>query len=228
MGWDATKYDVLSDPHVVWAEAILERLPLSGDETVLDAGCGSGRVTELLVDRLAHGRVIAVDGDPNMVAKTRERFAATERVEVHQQDLLELEVAQPVDAVFSNAVFHWVPDHDTLFRRIHAALKPGGRLVAQCGGHGNIAKVREISGPGPWLYATGEETEERLRAAGFTEARAWLEPWPVVPPEPRAFLATVCLRTVPDAEREAMVDRVLANLGDPPTLDYVRLNIDAS
>ncbi|HEY3019441.1 MAG TPA: methyltransferase domain-containing protein [Solirubrobacteraceae bacterium] len=226
MGWDATTYDVLSDPHVKWAEAVLERLPLRGDETVLDAGCGSGRVTELLVDRLPRGRVIAVDGDANMVAKARERLGG--RAEVAQQDLLELRVEEPVDAIFSNAVFHWVPDHERLFARLHAALRPGGRLVAQCGGHGNIAKVREISGPGPWLYATGEETEARLRAAGFREARAWLEPWPVVPPEPRAFLATVCLRTIPDAERDAMVERVIANLGDPPTLDYVRLNVDAT
>ena len=205
---------------------MLERLPLRGDETVLDAGCGSGRVTELLIDRLPRGRVIAVDGDANMVAKARERLGA--RAEVEQQDLLELRVDDPVDAIFSNAVFHWVPDHDRLFARLHAALRPGGRLIAQCGGHGNIAKVREISGPGPWLYATGEETEARLRAAGFREARAWLEPWPVVPPEPRTFLATVCLRTVPDAEREDTIDRVIANLGDPPTLDYVRLNLEAT
>jgi len=226
MAWDAATYDVVSDPHVKWAEAVLERLPLRGDETVLDAGCGSGRVTELLIDRLPRGRVIAVDGDANMVAKARERLGA--RAEVEQQDLLELRVDDPVDAIFSNAVFHWVPDHDRLFARLHAALRPGGRLVAQCGGHGNIAKVREISGPGPWLYATGEETEARLRAAGFREARAWLEPWPVVPPEPRTFLATVCLRTVPDAEREDTIDRVIANLGDPPTLDYVRLNLEAT
>jgi trans-aconitate 2-methyltransferase len=226
VSWDATKYDVLSDPHVKWAEAIIERLPLRGDETVLDAGCGSGRVTELLLGRVPRGRVVAVDGDANMVAKARERLG--ERAEVLEQDLLELTVEDPVDAVFSSAVFHWVTDHDTLFRRLHAALRPGGQLVAQCGGHGNIAKVREISGPGPWLYATAEETEQRLRAAGFRTARAWLEPSPVVPPEPREFLATVCLRTVPDAEREALVDRVLANLGDPPTLDYVRLNIDAT
>src|SRR3954468_23292413 len=224
MGWDATKYDVLSDPHVVWAEAILERLPLRGDETVLDAGCGSGRVTALLVDRLPRGRVIAVDGDAGMVAKARERERLTD---VRHQDLLELDV-EPVDAIFSSAVFHWVPDHDELFRRLHAALKPGGRLVAQCGGHGNIARVRAISGPGPWVYATADETERRARAAGFREVRAWLEPGPVVPPQPRGFLARVCLRTLPDGEREAAVERVLAELGDPPTLDYVRLNIDAT
>lgn len=226
MSWDAGRYDVLSDPHVKWAEAILERLPLTGDERLLDAGCGSGRVTELLVERVPRGRVVAVDGDANMVAKARERLG--DRADVGQQDLLELSLDEPVDAVFSSAVFHWITDHETLFARLHGALKPGGRLVFQCGGHGNIAKVRAVSGPGPWLYATAEDTEERLRAAGFRDVRAWLEPWPVVPPEPREFLATVCLRTMPDDEREAAIDRVLAELGDPPTLDYVRLNADAT
>jgi len=224
-GWDAATYDVVSDPHVKWAEAVLGRLPLSGHETVLDAGCGSGRVTELLLDRLPSGRVIAVDGDANMVEQARKRLGS--RADVRRQDLLELDLGEKVDAVFSNAVFHWVTDHDALFRAIHGQLKPGGLLVAQCGGHGNIAKVRAVSGPGPWLYATAEETEERLRAAGFLEARAWLEDWPVVPPEPRTFLATVCLRTMPDDQREAAIDRVMAELGDPPTLDYVRLNIVA-
>src|SRR5947208_15877721 len=224
--WDGATYDRISAPQARWGAVVLERLVLHGDERVLDAGCGSGRVTELLLERLPRGRVLAVDADPAMVDKARERLGG--RAVVERQDLLELSVAEPVDVVFSTATFHWIGDHETLFARLHAALRPGGRLVAQCGGHGNIAKVRAISGPGPWLYATAEETEARLRNAGFSKARAWLEPWPVVPPEPRTFLATVCLRTIPDAEREEMIDRVIANLGDPPTLDYVRLNLEAT
>src|SRR5207247_8512658 len=94
MGWDAATYAVVSDPHVKWAEAVLERLPLRGGETVLDAGCGSGRVTELLVQRLPRGRVIAVDGDANMVAKARERLGA--RAEVEQQDAPGLRRDDPV------------------------------------------------------------------------------------------------------------------------------------
>jgi trans-aconitate 2-methyltransferase len=227
--WDAATYDRISTPQVAWAREVLERLPLRGDETVLDAGCGSGRVTELLLERVPGGRVVAVDGDRAMVAEARKRLG--ERATVWQSDLLELDVDEPVDAVFSNAVFHWVGDHARLFERLRAALRPGGRLVAQCGGKGNIDKVRAITGDGPWLYADAEETEARLRAAGFRDVRAWLEPWPVVPPEPRTFLAAVCLRTVlpdlPPAERDALLDRTLAALGDPPTLDYVRLNIDA-
>lgn len=243
--WAAGTYHRVSAPHLVWADAILERLPLRGDETVLDAGCGSGRVTAKLVERVPRGRVIGVDGSASMVAQARENLGPG--VLVLEQDLLELESPEPVDAVFSSAVFHWVLDHPRLFTRLAAALAPGGRLVAQCGGRGNIdgfraradaVAAREPYAPhlagfdAPWNYATPEETEERLRAAGFAEARAWLEPWPVVPPEPVDFLRVVCLGphldTLPEELRDPYLRDVLAALDDPPVLDYVRLNMTAS
>ena len=103
---------------------------------MLDAGCGSGRVTELLLERLPHGRVVALDADADMVRATRERFDGNARVEVVHQSLLELDLGEPVDAVFSGATFHWVLDHDELFRRLSAAMRPGPRISAQCGGRG--------------------------------------------------------------------------------------------
>ena len=148
---------------------------------MLDAGCGSGRVTRKLLDRLPEGHVVAVDGAPSMVAEAR--AALGERATVIQSDLLELELDEPVDAVFSSAVFHWIPDHDALFARLYAALAPGGRIVAQCGGEGNIGAfrrqadavaAREPYAPylsdwsGPWNYASAEATAERLERAGFT------------------------------------------------------------
>ena len=225
MSWDAQAYDLLADPQEAWAREILQRMPLAGDERVLDAGCGSGRVTELLLDRLPRGEVVAVDADPAMVAKARERLGG--RADVRQVDLLDLELEAPVDAVFSCAVFHWVPDHDRLFARLRAALRPGGRLVAQCGGHGNIAKVVAAvpDRPSPWLYATPEDTERRLRAAGFGEARAWLEPKPTTVADPAAYVRSVCLHGHPQARE--LAPKVLAALGEPPVIDYVRLNIDA-
>ncbi len=125
------------------AGPVIERLALRGDETVLDAGCGSGRVTKLLLERLPEGRVIAVDAAPSMVEEAR--AALGPGVEVIQSDLTELELDERVDAVFSNAVFHWVPDHDALFARLRAALRPGGRLVAQCGGAGNVERFHEVA-----------------------------------------------------------------------------------
>jgi len=136
--WDAATYDRVSAPQVEWAAAVLDRLELRGDETVLDAGCGSGRVTEMLIERVPDGKVIAVDAAPAMVAKAREKIG--DRAEVLLQDLAELRLSEPVDAVFSNAVFHWIRDHNRLFKRLFDALKPGGRIEAQCGGAGNISK----------------------------------------------------------------------------------------
>ena len=242
--WDAATYDRVSRPQVEWAKPVLDRLALRGDERVLDAGCGSGRVTQLLIERLPKGRVVAIDSAPAMVAKARQ--ALGDRAEVHLQDLSELRVAEPVDAVFSNAVFHWVLDHDRLFARIFDALRPGGRMEAQCGGAGNIqtfhdAVSRLADRPpfssyfegwsGPWNFATADETEARLERAGFTDVRCWLEDRPVVPPEPHDYLRTVCLgyhlEQLPDELRETLVGSVVESLGDPLTLEYVRLNISA-
>src|SRR5689334_20124179 len=134
--WDAETYDAVSDPQFEWGMEVLERLELRGDEVAVDAGCGSGRVTAELAERLPHGRVIAVDGSEAMVAKARERLG--NRADYLVSDLVELELPEPVDLIFSTATFHWIGDHDRLFRQLRAALRPGGRLRAQCGGFGNV------------------------------------------------------------------------------------------
>ncbi len=244
--WDADTYHRVSSPHVEWAQEVLDRLDLRGDETVLDAGCGSGRVTRLLAERVPRGRVIAVDASPQMVVRAREELGDAVDVRESALETLRLGDGEQVDAAFSNAVFHWVADHDALFAALAAAMRPGAALSAQCGGAGNVAAVHEqalaagadagLQGrfadwAGPWNFATPEETEGRLRAAGFAGARCWLKPWPVAPDEPRAYLQTVCLgphleRLEPD-ERERFLDAVMARLGERPTLDYVRLNIVA-
>jgi trans-aconitate 2-methyltransferase len=240
--WDAATYDRVSSPQVEWAGPVLDRLELRGDETVLDAGCGSGRVTAMLIERVPRGRVIAVDAAPAMVAKAREEIG--DRAEVLLLDLAELRLREPVDAVFSNAVFHWIADHDALFARLHEALRPEGRLVAQCGGKGNVQRFHEAARAvaseepyaehlagwrGPWNFADAEETAERLRRAGFADIETWLEPYPVTPPDPTGFLRTVCLgphlEQLPEALRPGYVDAVRERCGSE--LDYVRLNIDA-
>jgi trans-aconitate 2-methyltransferase len=241
--WDAETYHRVSSPHVQWAGALLDRLDLRGDETVLDAGCGSGRVTLMLAERLPEGRVVAVDQAPSMVEHAREALAGV-TASVLQADLTELTLDEQVDAVFSSAVFHWIPDHDRLFARLHAALRPGGRLVAQCGGEGNVerfhAAARQVGEQppydgylagwtGPWNFAGPDETAERLERAGFAAVETWLEPYPVVPDDPESYLRTVCLgyhlEQLPDELRAPYVHAVLRRSGDE--LDYVRLNVTA-
>jgi trans-aconitate 2-methyltransferase len=242
--WDAASYDRVSDPQFGWALEQLERLPLTGDESVLDAGCGSGRVTAELVARVPRGRVYAVDAAPSMVEHAR--ITLGDRASVLCQDLTELELPEQVDAIFSNATFHWIHDHDALFAALAGALSPGGRLVAQCGRRGNIDAFRTIAESvaeedpfapffagwqRPWNYATAEETAARLERAGFNEISCWLEPKQVIPADPRAFVQTVCLvrhlDPLPAELRGPFVDRVLGLAGDPLVLEYVRLNMTA-
>jgi trans-aconitate 2-methyltransferase len=168
-----------------------------------------------------------------------------DRATVLRAELTELRLDQPVDAVFSNAVFHWIADHDRLFERLHAALRPGGRLVAQCGGEGNVKRFHRAARDaaagdpfaahlagwkGPWNFAGPEETATRLDRAGFEDVATWLEPYPVVPDDPGDYLRTVCLgyrlEQLPDELRDRYVEAVLERAD--AELDYVRLNITAT
>jgi trans-aconitate 2-methyltransferase len=236
--WDARTYDQVADPMTRWGSVVLDRLPLRGDERVLDAGCGSGRVTEMLAERLPRGNVVALDGSASMVEAARERLARFgDRVEYVVADLGRPLPIAPVDAILSTATFHWVPDHDALFVHLADVLRPGGGLVAQCGGAGNIASIEAVLktvGDG-WLgahhFETPEATTRRLEAAGFVDIDCWLndEPTRLEPGEPFvAFLRTVILgahlERLPPDQRDAFVDEVASRLPDT-TIDYVRLNI---
>ena len=242
--WDAATYDRVSDVQLSWALEQLERLPLRGDEVVLDAGCGSGRVTAELVKRLPLGRVYGVDVAPSMIAHARARLGGS--ATVLPQDLLELDLPEPVDVVFSNATFHWIEDHDALFATLGRALKPQGRLIAQCGGEGNVASFLRAADSVAseeqfalyfkgwrWAghFAGAHETSARLERAGLTDVSCWLEPRAVTPADPIPFVQAVCLvrhlDRLPDQLRPAFRDHVLRRLGSPVTIDYVRLNMTA-
>lgn len=249
MEWNAAEYEVLASPQVDWGARLLERVELRGDEAAVDAGCGTGRVTEMLLERLPDGSVLAVDASGAMVEAARERFAGDDRVRVEVADLLELEVGEPVDLVLSTATFHWIKDHDRLFGRLSRALKPGGRLVAQCGGAGNIARVRaaarEVMGEerfrpyfegweDPWNFADEVATRARLEAAGFEDVEAWLHEEPTQfgsAGELARYLKTVVLgrhlEVLPGGKGEAYADAVAARLEEagPLVVDYVRLNM---
>ena len=242
--WDAQTYARVGTPQEVWAAGIIDRLALTGSESVLDAGCGAGRVTKLLIDRVPDGRVIAVDGSESMVEQVRSVLRPQDQAFV--ADLAELELEEPVDALFSCAVFHWIADHDALFNRLGAAARPGARFEAQCGGEGNIAGFHAIAAEvgerepfaehlagweGPWNFAGPEVTTERLERAGFDAIEPNLQPWPVQSDEPREFVRTVCLGPhldiLPEELREPYLDQVMAAWPEPRILDYVRLNISA-
>ena len=240
--WDAASYDRISTPQVRWVTGLLDHLHPENADTVLDAGCGTGRVTEEVLDRLPQARIVALDGSRRMLDEAARRLApAVEagRVTFVHADLgRPLPLDTPVDAVVSTATFHWVLDHDTLFRNLATVLRPGGQLVAQFGAAGNVGSVvaaLESLGESwhPWNFATADDTRARLLRAGFTDVRTWIteEPTPFDPgPALEEFLGTVVLgchleRLAPD-ERTPFVKRVAAALPSP-VLDYVRLNVVA-
>lgn len=253
--WDASAYHRLANPHVTWGQRVLAALPLRGDETVLDAGCGSGRLTAELLERLPAGRVIAVDISQNMLQEASAHLGPRfgERVNFRQADLQALRLDESVDAIFSTAALHWVLDHRRMFASFCAALKPGGWLVAQCGGGPNIAGVlarfddiaaEERFAPffagwgGPWEFADAETTAERLTDAGFVDIDTGLEESMVKMSDAREYrdyLANVILGShlarLPDASlRAELLDRLTAQAAtdEPPFVyDYWRLNIRA-
>ena len=246
-GWDGKTYDRIGTPQLEWGKVVLDRLELRGDETIVDAGCGSGRVTELLLERLPRGHVIALDGSASMIEAARERLGGHANIEFAVMDLLELDLGgRQVDGVISTATFHWITDHARLFEQLHAIIGPGGQLVAQCGGKGNIARVLEqayaVMAESEWSaffegyvdphrFADAPETESLLGAAGFVEATCWLQAAPVNPPEPPVFLGTVILggamERLPLDLHDAFLTEILGRLPEPFEADYVRLNIDA-
>jgi len=238
--WDARTYDLTSQPQQAWASEVLARLEgIAQDATVLDIGCGSGRVTELLPALVPRGRVLAIDASPDMVQLARSRLGA--RASVWCQDVLDLDLAQPVDVIVSTAALHWVTDHDRMWARLAGALRPGGRLEVQCGGAGNIARVREaidavardtapeLVGWSPWMFATPDDTERRLRRVGFASIRCWLEERPTYPTDVASFVRTSILAAhlarLPPARHARFAADVVDRVHLP--LDYVRLNVSA-
>lgn len=251
--WDARTYQRVSDPQVVWGRDVIAGSGLRGDETLLDAGCGTGRVTRLWAEAVPRGRVIAVDASADMVREARTALAdLAPRVEVRRMDLLRLELDDPVDAIVSTAVFHWILDHDVLFSRLFAALAPGGRLIVQCGGAGNIARTlaatdaaaardpyrEHLAGiPHEWEFADAHTTARRLADAGFAGIDTWLhaEPADVGGIEAGTrYLATVVLRLhlmrLPEPLRlqfaRAVAERLVDDSGRV-VIDYVRIEMRA-
>lgn len=241
--WDASTYDRVTTPQWRWAIPVVERLRPEGVETVLDAGCGTGRVTQLVLDHVPGARVVALDGSRRMLYEASQRLAleaAAGRVTfVHADLATTLPLEEPVDAVVSTATFHWVADHDALFANLAAVMRPGAQLVAQCGGAGNIASVvaalRSVGDTwNPWNFSTAEGAHQRLERAGFVDVDAWLNDAPTTfapGDELEDFLSTVVLgdhlARRAEHERAAFVRAVVDALPSA-TIDYVRLNLVAT
>jgi trans-aconitate methyltransferase len=253
--WNAASYHKVSGPQTSWGQKVLNRLQVNGDERAIDAGCGSGRLTGELMERLPTGHLIAIDRSWNMLmtARANLRPVLGRRASFVQVALPDLPFSGWADLVFSTATFHWITDHPALFAGVFRTLRSGGRLHAQCGGGPNLARAHELAEqvmhaapfaryfehwPGPWEFADADVTAERLTAAGFVDVDTSLEEAPTTlasAADYREFVTTVIyhphLERLPDAAlKQAFLDRVTALAArevTPFTLDYWRLNMQA-
>jgi len=251
--WNADVYHQISGPQVSWGKKVLARVMLRGDEHVMDAGCGTGRLTRDLLEALPRGRVTAVDVSENMLRNARQHLAPEfgERVRFVQADLQHLTFDHEFDGIFSTAAFHWIKDHDQLFAGLLRGLKPGGWLIAQCGGGPNLARhlgrVRNLLSAEPyrayftdfqwpWEFADAETGARRLRRAGFSDVETSVEEAPTQfsnAADFEKFVSSVILHRhlerIPKPElRQQLLSEVTrqAAQDDPPFfLDYWRLNL---
>lgn len=252
--WNAEVYDRIGTPMRGWAQQVIDDLELRGDETVLDAGCGSGSVTLDLLEKLPRGRIYAVDASAEMIASLTKTLAerGIDNVTPMHASLTDFTLPEPVDAVFSNAVFHWIPDDDALFGCLLRATAPGGRMRAQCGGYGNnarvLAAVEAVRGEERFARHLGEFTDSKkyrtpaeatasLERAGWRDVRASLFEAPVPfenNDDAALYIRTILLRDhvarlpsdgLRDAYTHAVVDETVRRWGAPYVADYVRLDL---
>ncbi len=251
--WNSFVYHQLSEPQVSWGKKVFARLKLRGDERLLDAGCGTGRLTADLINALPGGQVVGVDLSQNMLESAREhlRMDFGRRLQLVAADLLHLPFEHAFDNIVSTAAFHWVLDHDALFVSLRRALRPGGWLHAQCGGGANLAGLRQrvaelaqtvryarylANFPEPWFFADAEQAAEILGRAGFVNVETSVEAAPTILDDAqqyREFVSSIILRVhlrqIPSEELQAQFVAELAEQAaedDPPySLDYWRVNL---
>lgn len=239
--WDAADYAANARFVSDLGQPVLDLLAPRAGERILDVGCGDGALTQRLVQ--AGAKVVGVDPAPDFVAA-----AAARGIDARLIDAQALPFEREFDAVFTNAVLHWIPDLDAALRGVHRALKAGGRFVGECGGHGNVAAVSTalravarrhgVRAQLPWRYPTPDDFTARLISAGFRPVSVELIPRPT----PLASGMAAWLRTfagpifeqLPASVRETALDETVEllrwSLCDEEgrwTADYVRLRFAA-
>jgi len=242
MQWNSTLYDQKHDFVAKYGEGLLALLPENPAQAILDLGCGTGTLTAQLAAR--GSRVIGVDSARPMVERARAQYP---ELTFQVCDALALPFEGEFDVVFSNAVFHWIADHDTLLENVKKALKPGGQLICEFGGPGNIAVVEQafnraceemglaVRAP-RFNFPTPEEFSARLARHGLTPVNVYDydRPTPLKDGEQglanwmRQFFAGQ-LEALPEQTGQALLARAEALArpklwdGDHWTADYRRL-----
>jgi trans-aconitate 2-methyltransferase len=216
MDWNAGRYHAISEPQFEWGLRVLDRLAPMPGERILDLGCGTARLTALLLERMGQGHVVGLDRSDAMLREAAGRTAAHPpvmplhdavtrpgRLTFVRADGAALPFAGAFDAVFSTAALHWIQDHEGVFASVYAALAPEGRFLAQCGGGRNLRTLFDRAADlmqlpafathfrgwqEPWEFADVPTTMVRLEHAGFTVIDVFLESAPTPLPDRRAYM----------------------------------------
>lgn len=239
--WSPATYAANASFVPALGQSILERLSPQAGERILDLGCGDGALTAKLV--ASGASVLGVDASPEMIAAAQARG-----LDAHVADARALAFDQEFTAVFSNAVLHWIPDAAAVARSVYRALVPGGRFVAEFGGHTNVAGIATafravlqrhgLTVPNLWFYPSADEYRAILEAAGFTVAFITVFPRPTPLPTGMAgwlttFRGGMFAGLSPELQQqliEEIIDLLRPSLCDRSghwTADYVRLQVDA-
>ncbi len=191
--WDAADYARNSSAQMGWAKELISRLSLKGDESLLDLGCGDGKISAGLARLLPEGRVLGIDLSEEMIALASETFPRDEfpNLSFERMDVTEIRLSDSFDVVFSNAVLHWVKDHARVLAGVRSCIKPGGTLLFQMGGRGNALAVFRVMEElirserwqpffenfiPPYYFYGPEEYETWLEKSGFRPVRLRLFP----------------------------------------------------
>lgn len=199
--WDAERYHNISNIQEQWGRRLILRRKWKGNEIVMDAGCGTGRVTKLLAEKVSRGGMVyAIDIDTNMIQQTRKNLAGFKNVTIIQSDLHNVDLPRKINVIYSNAVLHWISEHKKVFQHFWKLLcndnnsssnnnNKGGQLLIQCGGYGNLEKVHRLINlvkesdefkdyfmdwKEPWYFAKPSETHTLLEEIGFKNVNVYL------------------------------------------------------
>ncbi|HEU4444257.1 MAG TPA: methyltransferase domain-containing protein [Nitrososphaeraceae archaeon] len=253
--WDAETYDkVSSTVQLEWGRKLLEKRRWIGNEIVMDAGAGSGNLTKILADKVPHGKVYAVDADPNMIQQAKSSLSTYKNVQVIHSSMDKVNLPTEVDVIFSNSALHWILNQEGVFLHFWQLLKPNsGELLVECDGYGNLEKISSIvfkimqsdqfrkyfaNWKQSWYFPKPDDTERLLQKIGFRDILVYLSDQTMVYPDLESFalfVKSVTLRTflgyLPDVKKKEQFLDVFLNefeqSGRTWSLDFMRLGIFA-
>ena len=252
--WDAQTYDkISSNVQLQWGQELLEERAWIGNETVMDAGAGSGNLTKILADKLPNGKVYAVDADSNMVQQAKSNLSGYSNVQFIHSSMDKVKLPTEVDVIFSNSALHWILDQEGLFLHFWQLLKPNGKLLIEYGAHGNVERplsvIFKIMQSGQfrehfvnwrqsWYFPKPEEIERLLQKAKFRNIQVNLSKRVTTFPDRQSF--AIFIRTVimkpflgylPDGKKKEQFLDVFLNeferSGWEWSVDFMRLGISA-